>query len=491
MRRLSFLMAVLLSSTAFAAEISSTEGVLILTPPAAETQSMTAPVAPQAAKVPAAPVQAAAPVSGGMSLEMALAEAYRNNPDLQAARAALRAVDENYARAMSGYRPSVAASADYTHSDVEGDVISSSSDPKTMSLDIAQNLYSGGTTSANVAAADNQVKAQRALLVSTEQSVFLDVVTSYMDVMRDQQIVQLNMNNEKVLSNHLDASRQRFELGDITKTDVSQSESRLSAATAGRVRAEGNYRASRAAFEQVVGITPEGLQKPAQDILVPSSLDVAQADAMQNNPDILYARYASSFASESTRAIRGELLPKVDLTGGFGRTYDPSQISEDKVDSTVLGLRAVVPLYTAGGVDARVRQARQTEQQRRMEMRSSERFVNQSVVDAWAALEAARAEMSARAVQIGAAQLALDGVKVETDYGSRSTLDLLDAEQEYLDAQVSYVIAERNKVVAAYRLLSSVGDLTADKLKLNVALYDPDKNFQKVKNKWIGTGIDP
>lgn len=458
---------------------------------------LNAPVA--AAPVTSAPVTETAPVltapvasraAGGVSFEVALGEAYKNNPQLEAARAELRAVDENYAQAMSGYRPAVTGDASASFANQSGDVQDTDADPKTLGVGITQPLYRGGTTSANVKAADNRIKAQRALLHVTEQNVLLDAVTAYMDVLRDSQIVELNVNNEKVLSSRQDAARQRFELGDLTRTDVSQADSRLSAATAARVRAEGNYRASRAVFERVTGLSPDGLQKPTENIMVPSSVDVAIEDARQHNPDMIFAQYSSEAAKAQTDAIRGERLPQVDLTGSVGRTYDPAQRLDSRVDDTSIGLRAVVPLYTGGGTEARIRQARQVEQQRKFDINTAERGVQQVVIDAWTALESAKAEMEARAAQIRASQLALDGVKVEADYGSRTTLDLLDAEQEFLDAQVAYVIAERNKIVAAYRLLASVGDLRAEALGLNVPVYDPIAHFQKVKNKWTGTSAD-
>lgn len=436
-----------------------------------------------------AAAQAAEPAA--MRLEDALAEAYMRNPDLQSARAELRGVDEGYAQAVSGYRPRLTGEASYVSSYQDGDVRDAHGDPKELSLEARQPLYRGGSTGASVRAADNRILAQRSLLASTEQRVLLEAVTSYMDVLRDTRLVELNLNNEKVLASHLDASRQRFALGDITKTDVSQSEARLSAATADRVRAEGNFRASRAAFEKTVGPMPEGLEKPdAAAVTVPSTLDVALTEAEQHNPDLLYTRYASEAAVASTRAVSGELLPQIDLTGSIARTYDPAQSVNDYVDTATVGIVATMPFYTGGGTDSRVRQARQAESQRRMDINRTDRFVRQSVIDAWTDLASANAEMLARQTQIDTAKLALDGVKVETDYGSRTTLDLLDAEQEYLDAQVAYVIAERNRLVAAYSLLASVGGLSAEKLQLQVSAYDPLKNFQKVKNKWVGTGID-
>ena len=429
--------------------------------------------------------------ASGISFSQALIAAYQYNPSLTAARAELRSVDERYAQAMSGYRPRLNGIADYTSSHDRGDTIDTHADSKTLALELQQPLYRGGSTQANVKSSHNQIKAQRAILHAIEQDTLLDAVTVYMDVVRDTELLKLNTNNENVLSAQLDAARKRFELGDITKTDVSQSEARLASSTAGRVTAEGNLRASKARFERVVGVAPEGsLGRPVYTLNMPAGVDDALAIAENKNPDLHAARFSTNAAKFATRSVTGELLPQVDLTGSIGRTYDPALRTDDEIDSTTVGVRATVPLYTGGGVDSRARQARQVESQRRMELHRAERAVRQGVIDAWTALTATDAEMIARKSQIDAAKLALDGVRIETDYGSRTTLDLLDAEQEYLDAQTSYVIAERNKIVALYRVMASIGELTAFDLGLDVASYDPTDNFQKVKNRWIGTQID-
>ncbi len=423
--------------------------------------------------------------------ESSLVAAYLRSPDMEAARAELRSVDESYAQAKSGYRPRLDGIADYTSSHVEGDVTDAHSDSKTLALELRQPLYRGGSTQANVKSSESRINAQRALLHAKEQEVLLDAVTVYMNVVRDISLLELNKSNVNVLERQLDASHQRFKLGDITRTDVSQAEARLARAVASQVTAEGNLSASQAQYERAIGApAPMPLGRPAYTVHAPVTLEDALKISENNNPDLIFARFAQSAAKNSTRSVLGELLPQVDLTGSVGRTYDPDLRADDELDATTIGVRATIPLYTGGGTDARVRQSRQIESQRRMELHRAERRVRQGVVDAWTALTATEAEIKSRQTQIDAAKLALDGVRIETEYGSRTTLDLLDAEQEYLDARSSYVIAERNKIVALYRVLSSVGDLTAAHLALPVETYDPRHNFQKVKNRWIGTGID-
>lgn len=439
---------------------------------------------------PAAEASADKNAATAFTLQQALAEAYRNNPDLKASRAELRAVDESYAQALSGYRPSVTGETGYASSHTDGDTRSNGSDPKTITVEVVQPLYRGGTTGANVRGSDYQIKAQRALLQVKEQEVLLTGVSAYLAVIRDQKIVELNTNNESVLKNHLDASRQRFKLGDITKTDVSQSESRLAAAVADRVAAEGNYKKSRADFERVIGVTADNLIAPATMLAAPASLEDAIAEAEKSNPSLAFARFSSSAQEATTRSISGELLPQLDLSGSVGRTYDPSSSSDNYEDDSTIALRATVPFYSGGGSTySRVRQSRQIEAQRRLEINDSERAARQNTISAWETLVAANAQQRAREAQIEAAKTALNGVKLETDYGSRTTLDLLDAEQEYLDAQVAEVIALHDKIVASYSLLAATGGLTASGLKLGVTLYDPEKNFQNVKNQWFGARI--
>lgn len=425
----------------------------------------------------------------GLGLRAALAETYARNPALEAARAELRAVDETYSQAVSGFRPSVSGDASYISSHTDTGAVEAGADPKTLELEVTQPLYRGGSTVAAVKRSESNIKAQRALLQVTEQQILLSAVTAYMDVLRDQQLTDLNINNEKVLRNHLEASRQRFKLGDVTKTDVSQAESRLANAIAGRVAAEGALKKSRAAFDSIIGLPPDSLETPVVNLPLPASLEQALADADTKNPAVTYAHYISVAAEAGTRSISGELLPQIDLTGGIGRTYDTAA-GDDREDDTSVALRATIPLFSGGGsVYSRIRQARQVEEQRKMEIRDTARGVRENVIDAWEGLASARAEKEARVAQIKAAKTALEGVQLERDYGSRTTLDLLDAEQEYLDAQTAHVTAERDHIVAAYGLMAAVGQLTAAGLGLDTAVYDPDKNFQNVKNKWFGGKI--
>jgi outer membrane protein/adhesin transport system outer membrane protein len=354
-------------------------------------------------------------------------------------------------------------------------------------LAASQSLYSGGSTVANVSQSSNKIKAGRAKLRATEQQVLLDGVKAYMNFIRDQKVVQLSVNNENVLTDHLKAAQERLKLGDITKTDVSQAESRLAKATASRIAAEGSLKKSQAFFMQVIGLPPAGLQTPVLTVKLPVTEEGVLALAEKNNPFIVAARYLESAAKDSTRAVEGEILPRVDLSGSVSKVYDPVSFSSDDENSRTIGIRATLPLYAGGSTTSKIRQSRQEENQLRMKTRSTENAVRQAAIEAWETLVAAEAESKSRQIQINAAKIALEGVKVEAGFGSRTTLDLLDAEQEYLDAQVAYVGAETNRIIAGYGLLASVGSLTAEGLNLDVPTYDPALNFQNITK----VGFDP
>jgi len=424
-----------------------------------------------------------------LTLNDALVAAYQKNPDLEAARASLRSVDETYAQAAAGFKPSVSGTADYTSNHNKINTGALNSDPKTLSLAVTQSLYSGGSTVAKVSGSYNKIKAERAALKAVEQLVLSDAVAAYMNFIRDRKIVELNANNEKVLKSHLQAARERFNLGDITKTDVSQAESRLAGATAGLIAAGGQVKKSRAAFEQVIGLSPLNLQKPEWAVSIPATEQEALEMAEKNNPSIIMARYSEDAARDSTRSIEGESLPQVNLTGSVGKIYDPAAYASRRENTQSVGVRATLPLYTGGSTSSRVRQSRQTENQMRMKTFSAQRAVRQAVIEAWEGFTAAVAESRALQAQATAAKLALDGVKVEANFGSRTTLNLLDAEHEYLNAQVALVGAETTRIIAAYEILSSIGRLTATDLRLKAVPYDPLKNFQNVNKGGFSSDV--
>lgn len=426
------------------------------------------------------------------TLADALTKAYGGNPTLQSARATMRATDENMAQALAGYRPSLSASGSTAARQMETNSDAGnkkSLNPRTVALTLTQPLYSGGQTVAAVSSAANTISAQRARLMGTEQQVMLAAATAYMDVLRDQAVLELNVNNEQVLGRHLEATRDRFNVGEITRTDVHQAEARLAGATANRIQAEGTLEASRATYANVVGEAPGTLEKPnAVAMPLPPSLGEALKAADDSNPNIIAAVFAEKAALADVDSAKGQLLPSIDLTGSAGRNVETT--SRDYWSNTYEAkVTLSVPLYEAGSVYSQVRQARQVASASRLDADQARRDAAEQVRQAWQNLEAQKARIDSIETQVRAAQTALEGVQREASVGSRTVLDVLDAEQELLNARVNLVTTQRDETVAALTLLSSVGRLTAKDLNLAVDLYDTGRHYQDVQGKWFGTDM--
>jgi outer membrane protein len=432
----------------------------------------------------------AAPSAVAETLTDAMASAYSSNPTLDAERARLRAIDEGVPQALSGWRPTVTANGDYAHTRTTTRPRSGvdSRDPHGYSVTLRQPIFSGFKTIEGTAQAEANVDAGRQSLVNTEQTTLLDAVTVYMDVVRDQAVLDLRMKNVSVLNEQLRASRARFDVGEITRTDVAQSEARLSGATSARASAQAVLASSRARYRQVVGRAPGTLRYPKSIAArLPKTLDQAVAIARQNNPQLLAATFAEEASRHAIEVARGDLLPEVSLDAEYSRDYEPSR-TFDRVESTTVLGRVTVPIYESGIVYSRVREAMQINSQQRLLIVESDRLVVASVVSAWENLRASREQIRSDQSQVDANSLALEGVRQEALVGSRTTLDVLDAEQEYLDSQVSLVGSRRNEVVASYQLLSAIGRLTAEYLRLPVEHYDPTRHYDSVRGKWIGFG---
>ena len=427
-------------------------------------------------------------------LQDALVQAYQNNPTLLAERARLRATDESVAQALSNWRPTVSISGDAgyqfrsrttTGNNKEGDTTL----PRGAQLSIDQNVYRGGRTTAATRRAENLVRSDRARLLRTEQSVILSAVTAYVGVVRDQAVLELNINNERVLRRQLEAARDRFSVGEVTRTDVAQAESRLSRATAERVRAEGDLVNSRATYKNVVGSAPGKLRatKPLNDLTANESDTVNMA--RERSFAVVEADFVERAARDQVDLVMGELLPTVTLSGDMARDFE-SINSESETDTFSLTANLSVPLYQSGSVSSRIREAKQVVAQRRNDRNRAVRDATEEGTRAWENLVTVRARMRSFTAEVRASEIALEGVQQEALVGSRTVLDVLDAEQELLDARVSLVRAERDEVVAAYQLRSAVGQLTAESLNLPVKTYDFTMNYRRVRNKWFGLGID-
>jgi outer membrane protein len=423
------------------------------------------------------------------TLAEALAAAYANNPTLQSARAQLRQTDEQVPQALSNWRPTVDIQGDIG-GEWEDNVIDGGADsdgtraPKSVALGVTQPVYRGGRTVAQRDQAENFVLAGRAQLLSTEQQVLLQAVTAYGNVLRDLAVLDLTKNNEKVIGEQLNATRERFDVGEVTRTDVSQAESRLAQATADRIQAAGNLTSSRAVYLQVIGAAPADLVVPD----LPGGLPANEEEAIalsENSPDVTQVVYLERAARDGTDLVFGELLPTVSLVGQVGAD---DQVADENRSSTSAQILAQVsiPLYQAGNVESRVRESKQLTAQRRQQLDEARRQATQDATTAWQTLETARAQIESFRAQVDATKTALEGVEQEQQVGLRTVLDVLDAQQEVLTAQVNLVQARRDHLVAAYQTLAAIGKLTAVDQELAVELYDPEKHYREVREKWWG-----
>ncbi|MCW8915869.1 MAG: TolC family outer membrane protein [Magnetovibrio sp.] len=425
------------------------------------------------------------------TLQEALAKAYASNPTLQSARATLRATDEGVAQAISGWRPSISVEGTSSKKQQETNTTRRKVDttPRTLALSLSQSLYAGGQTVAKTDGAEHDVYAQRARLVTEEQTVLLNAATAYLNVLRDGAVVELNEKNEQVLSSQLEATQDRFNVGEITRTDVHLAESRLAGATADRIQSEGDLKTSRANYANIIGNAPADLSEPLLGLPLPETLDEALNVADTNNPTIVAALYDEKSAQADIASTKGQLLPSLDLSGSASRSLDTASDGYWS-NAYEAKLTLSVPLYQSGSVYSQLREARQTAQASRLDLDQAKRDVAEEVRTAWESLAATRARIDAIKTQVRAAETALEGVQREASVGSRTVLDVLDAEQELLDARVNLVKSQRDKTVAELSLLSSIGNLTASTMNLAVDFYNAQGHYQDVRNKWFGGDID-
>jgi outer membrane protein len=424
-----------------------------------------------------------------ITLEEALARAYETNPTLQASRAELRATDEQIAQAKSLRRPTIDVTGEAGVRAVDNDFNSGTNGTGTVALNLNQPIYRGGSIDASISQADNVIWAQRATLLSVEQQVLLRGVTAYSDVLRDQAVLNLTINNVEVLTRQLEATRTRFDVGELTRTDVAQSESRLAGAYAEQTAAEGLLTTSRAIYREVIGEDAVDLETAAPPEGLPSSEAETVAES-ESNPDLIAAKYLEQAARDGIDVVFGELLPSVDLVGRLQSGDDELTNDGSDENSAAVLLQVRIPLYQAGGVGSRVRQSKQVVSQRLQQVQEQRRSAEQQATSSWRSLVTARAQIESFKAQVEATRVALEGVQEEANVGARTILDVLDAQQEYLLAQVNLVRAYRDEVVAAYQVLFSIGRLTASGIGLPAPRYDVDKHYDEVKDKFWGTDIN-
>ncbi len=428
------------------------------------------------------------------TLQEALAAAYSSNPTLLAARAALRAVDEGVPQALAGWRPQIQIQNSYGVQSTQFGTASSrgafTQDKKpsyALQATVTQPIYRGGRTEATTHAAENRVLSQRGRLIATEQLVFTNVITDFTNVIQTEQLLQLDINQEQVLTRQLQATNDRFRVGEITRTDVAQAEAALAGARSTRQTAEGNVQTARAAFQRDVGFLPDRLVAPQPLALPIKTAADASRIAAANNPTLIYTMFDAAASKDAVDQAFAVILPQVSAVGSAFQSNNSGG-----TETTTKGVSAVVtltvPIYQGGAEYSGVRQARQTEQQARKTVDDTRRQVIQMALSSWETLVAARAAIESTRAAIRANEIALEGTQREAIVGSRTTLDVLNAEQTLLQSRSQLIQNLASLITSSYGVASAIGRLTAKDLNLNVPLYDDTAYYVAVHDRLFGTG---
>jgi outer membrane protein len=435
------------------------------------------------------------------TIKWALTQAYQNNPQINAQRASVRATDESVPQALSGYRPRVSLSASVGEAYLDN--LQKSTNPsgnatyphtsganaiQTYGGTISQTILNGYGTASRTRQAEQLVSAARETLRLTEQTVLLQAATAYMNLIRDAAILNLQRRNVEVLQEQLRQTRDRFNVGEVTRTDVAQSESRLAAARAQVLTAESNYTTSRSTYRQVIGVDP-GALAPASpvDRLSPHTLSQAVVDARARHPSVTTAMFNVDAAQFQVKIAESALYPTVSVVGSAQKQYGSQSVLSNLENFTASVAGQVnIPVYQGGGEYSLIRQAKETLGQRRIDLDTARDQSQQTVVQSWGQLEAAKAQIQATQTQVSSSEIALNGVREEARVGQRTTLDVLNAQQELVNARVSLVTAQRDRVVASYTLLAASGRLSPEILTLDVPIYDARVHYHQVRDTWTG-----
>jgi outer membrane protein len=436
------------------------------------------------------------------TMEAALAHAYQNNPQLNAQRAIVRQTDEGVAQALSGYRPTLSANASVgrEYTDTKQTIpptppllpagasflAKGLTTPRSVGVTGAQTLFNGEQTANKVREAESQVFAARETLRVMEQSVLLAAATVYMDVSRDAANLEVQQSNYRVLQHMLKDTQQRFDAGQITSTDVAQAEAQLAAGEASQHAAEATLMTTRANYRRVIGNDPQNLLPASPvDRLAPPTLSAAVALGSAQNPSVTGAIYGVDVAQLQVKIAEGALWPTLALQGNIERQFE-STVTTPKLFTNSVMLNLSVPIYQGGAEYSAIRLDKEMVGQQRLNVDQVRDQIEANVVQAWGQLQAAKAQVAAAERQGDASERALTGVRNEAVAGQRTTLDVLNAQQALVNARVSLITAQHDRVVASYSLLSSVGRLSAETLSLPVSIYDPLVHYHQVRDSWFG-----
>jgi outer membrane protein len=433
------------------------------------------------------------------TIEAALVRAYQSNPQLNAQRAQVRSTDEGVPQALSGYRPkaSLTASAGYQYSDTlstQGGTpttvlhtdIHGANAPRSVGVTVNQTLYNGQQTANRVRAAEGQVSGAREALRNIEQGVLFSAAQVYMDYLRDSAIVEVQRSNVRVLEQTLKQTRDRFNVGEVTRTDVAQSEAQLAAGRTQALTAESNLTTTRSNFRRIIGSEPENLAPGSPvDRYLPSGLQQAVELSLTENPLVTAAMFGIDVNFLQVKINEGALLPSLTLQVSANQGYEQS-LTTQRAFSAGATAQLSVPIYQGGGEYALIRQSKETLAQQRLVLEQTRDQARASVVSAWGQLLAGKAQVSSAQAQVTASEIALNGVREEAKAGQRTTLDVLNAQQALVNARVALVTAQHDRVVASYNVLQQIGRLSPQVLKLNTTVYDASVHYQQVRDSWAG-----
>ena len=432
------------------------------------------------------------------SIQGALSKAYMGNPTLRGARAGQRSTDEQVPQALSGWRPTVSLSEQigpiWTQTTSTSSFFKQTTTSRTSTeqsigrIVLSQPVFNGFQTVEGTAEAKAFVKAGQQSLLATEQQVLFNAAQAYMDVWEYRRFVALQQENVKALQGQLSASNERFKVGEITRTDVAQARASLSQAKGVLETYRATLASQIATYVQIVGTDPGAINYPSLPRL-PASMEQAFQTAAELNPTILAQAYTEDAYHHNIGVKRAPLLPQISLNASLQSQDDLLHAGGQQQVAQLYG-QLSFSLYDGGLNYSLVRQAKQQASQQRIKVIEVARSIRQLVAASWNQLAAARANIGYSNDQVAAAQLALAGVKEEFQAGTRTTLDVLNAQQAVVTAQLTLVVAQYNQIINGFQLLDSVGKLTARDLVLNVPYYDPQENYLNTKGKWIGTGVD-
>ncbi len=421
----------------------------------------------------------------------ALARAYAGSPDLNQQRALTRSVDENIPKATAGFRPTVTATTDFgsqfNDARVPARTTKTHTDPGGYQLSVVQNLYNGNRTVNGVRQADSQILQSRETLRTSEQNVLNAAAAAYMNVLRDTAIQNLRQNNIEVLRQQLKQTTDRFKVGEVTRTDVAQSEAALAQGQSDAFVAQSNLQNSLAVYRQLIGVDAKSLDAArALETLVPRSLAEATNAALREHPQVQAALHAADAAELAVKLAEGVLYPTVNLTGLVNKRFENANVPNARALTASVVASLSVPIYDGGTATTNVRQTKELFGQARLQVDLARESVRATAVSAFNTWQNSRFVIEATQAAVRSNEIALAGIREEAKVGQRTTLDVLNAQQLLLNARVNLITAQRDRVVGSYAVVSAVGKLSAGTLGLKVDRYDPTIHYDQIKDKWWG-----